>query len=293
LLEGIWVPIVTPFIHDQIMWNIYEQHLNHLLKKRIQGIVVGGSTGEGIKLLDYEMKELIAMTSQAAANSGKKVIVGIAPSSTRQALHSIELFSSPSVAAFLVLTPFYFPLSDNQIELIDFYLQIAEFSEIPVIIYNMPRFTHFEINPDVVTELSVHPNILGIKYSGNQLKFLLQLTKRVHNGFKVISGNGTIFPDFFKEGGDSAILAIANILPESCVDIYKNRMNIDRHREEIEFVTDSNTLIVNQHGIEGIKYILSKILNQNMDLRSPYRRLEPEAIHKLDEWYKKHMHEIQ
>lgn len=292
-MKGIWVPVITPFRKERIDWAFYEHHLNFLKKTSIKGIVIAGSTGEGIKLLRNELRELISFSHKLISDSGKKIIVGLSPASLFQAQDEIQSLSDLPVDAFLVLTPFYYPPSASQNEFVEFYLKLAEFSETPIIIYNMPKYTHFEIQPDVISALCHHPNLIGIKYSGNDPELLIKLKNISGDRFEVIAGNGTVFPGFFKKGGESAILAIANILPRECVEIYQNRNNIHRIDETIQLVTQSNSLIVGKYGVPGIKYILQMRYGLPVELRSPYPALSETALQELESWYSENNIKIQ
>lgn len=287
MLKGIWVPTVTPFKHDKIDWGTWEYLLEELGKTEINGYVIAGSTGEGIKLLDYELEELIKTAIPVANKFNKKIITGLSPHSLKGAKYQIEKLSHLEIDAFLVLTPFYYGVSENQKELTDFYIELAEFSPRPILVYNMPKYTGFEVLPAVIQSLCQHPNIIGIKYSGNNMDTLMNYHQVSDESFTVISGNGTVFPDFFSKGGESAILAIAHILPEACLDIYKGRRNLNRLEETISFVKESNQLIVSGAGVEGIKHILSKIYQTEIQCRIPFKTSDTSKLNALNDWYEK------
>lgn len=281
--EGIWIPLITPFRQNQVDYALFERFIQYFSSREISGFVVGGSTGEGIKLLDSELKEL----TQIALQSSKKVVVGLSPASLVQAKYQVEKFASLPVEAFLVLTPFYYGVSESQKELITFYSELAEFSPKPILVYNMPKYTHIELLPEIIAELAQFPGIMGIKYSGNNAEALKKFLTVTQPPFEIISGNGNVFPEFFRFGGKSAILAIANILPESCLRIYCNRENLSRVEEDIALVQESNRFIVGSHGVEGIKFVLNKIHGIEMTCRVPCKKLTDHSIDQLEQWLEK------
>lgn len=289
---GIYIPTITPFKNERVDWNVNENYLHFMCKKKINGLVVAGSTGEGIKLSLYEEIELLKQTYQIANSYGKKIIAGISPASLTQAKEMIDKLYFSGLEGFLVLTPFYYGVSTSQSELYDFYIELAEFSPAPIWIYNMPKYTHFEIDEKIVLSLSQHENIMGIKYSGNNLSLLLNLIKICDEQFEVISGNGSVFPEFFKKGGNRAILAIANVMPDLAIKIYKEKDRLDRIQEDVEKIKNANSLIVGKYGVEGLKYILSKILLMELGLRKPFKALSAIARKELDAWYDTYQVEI-
>ncbi len=171
LLHGIFPPITTPFYPDgKIYFRKLEQNVEQYSRTPMTGIVVQGSTGEAILLSDEERREVLKCAREFAAND-KVLIAGIGIESAIETLHLTECAAQLGYDIAMVRTPHYYKgqMSDPA-NMLAFYRFVCDRSPLPVLIYNFPQATGYDIPAEVVVELAEHPNLIGIKESSGSIE---------------------------------------------------------------------------------------------------------------------------
>jgi len=170
LLEGIFTAITTPFYPD---WRLYLRKLEHNVDRYsrtpLSGMVVLGSTGEAVMLGDDESREVLKTARNAAANE-KVLIAGVARESVAETLRVAEFAAEHSYDAVLVRTPSFYSPQMGKPAILNYYRMVADRSALPVILYNIPKFTKYDLPVDVIAELAFHPNIIGLKDSSGKVE---------------------------------------------------------------------------------------------------------------------------
>src|SRR6202171_181043 len=160
LLHGISPPITTPFYPDgRVYLKKLEHNVEHYSKTPIAGIVVLGSTGEAIMLSDDERREVLKTTRESCAPH-KVLIAGTGAESAIETLRLTEYAAELGYDAALVRTPHFYRKQMHAANLLAFYRTVADRSPLPVLIYNVPSFTAYEIPAATVVELAEHPHII-------------------------------------------------------------------------------------------------------------------------------------
>src|ERR1700741_1336428 len=170
LLSGIFPPITTPFYPDS---NIYfkklEANMERYSRAPVAGIVVLGSTGEAILLSDEERRAVLKVARDAAANQ-KVLIAGTGIESAVETLRLTEYAAQLGYDIAMVRTPHYYKAQMKPANMLAFYRTVADRSPLPVMIYNFPQATGYDMPAEIVIELADHPNILGIKESSGDVE---------------------------------------------------------------------------------------------------------------------------
>lgn len=170
LLHGIFPPITTPFYLDG---RVYHKKLEHNVerysKTPVAGMVVLGSTGEAIMLSDEERREVLK-TARAAASPNKVLIAGTGIESAIESLRLTEYAAELGYDVALVRTPHFYRRQMQPANLLAFYRTVADRSPLPVMVYNVPAFTAYDIPAETVIELAEHPNIIGLKESAGEVE---------------------------------------------------------------------------------------------------------------------------
>ena len=171
LLHGIFPPITTPFYPDgKIYFRKLEQNVEQYSRGPIAGIVVQGSTGEAILLSDEERREVLKCARDAAANE-KVLIAGTGIESAAETLRLTEYAAELGYDIAMVRTPHYYKGQMAQpANMLAFYRFVCDRSPLPVIIYNFPQATGYDIPAEVVIELAEHPNLIAIKESSGSIE---------------------------------------------------------------------------------------------------------------------------
>ncbi len=170
LLHGILPPITTPFYPDsKVYFKKLEHNVERYSKTPIAGIVVLGSTGEAILLSDEERREVLK-TAMGAAAANKVMIAGTGIESAAETLRLTEYAAELGYDVAMVRTPHYYKGQMKPPNMLAFYRFVADRSPLPVIIYNFPQATGYDIPAEVVIELAEHPNLIGIKESSGDVE---------------------------------------------------------------------------------------------------------------------------
>jgi len=181
VLHGIFPPITTPFYADgKIYFKKLEANVDRYSKAPVAGIVVLGSTGEAILLSDDERREVLK-TARDAAAPNKVLIAGTGIESASETLRLTEYAASLGYDLAMVRTPHYYKSQMKPANMLAFYRTVADRSPLPVIIYNFPQATGYDIPSEIVIELAEHPNLIGIKESSGDVEKVRKMVERTRH----------------------------------------------------------------------------------------------------------------
>jgi 4-hydroxy-2-oxoglutarate aldolase len=170
LLQGIFPPITTPFYPDgQVYYKKLEHNVECFSRTPVAGIVVLGSTGEALMLSDQERRDVLKVARETAAPN-KVLVAGTGVESAIETLRLTEYAAELGYDVAMVRTPHYYKKQMAPANLLAFYRTVADRSPLPVIIYNFPQATGYDIPAEVVIELAEHPNLIGIKESSGDVE---------------------------------------------------------------------------------------------------------------------------
>ena len=255
-IHGILPPMLTPFRENgDVDHDAFARNIGRWNATPLAGYLVLGSNSETPYLTEEEKLSLIELTVASAARD-KLVIAGTGLESTRETIRLTNKAAKLGAHAALLLTPSFYGGRMSGSALIRHYTVIAEASEIPVLIYNVPKFTHLNIPVETVRVLSGHPNIVGMKDSLGDVAQLQAFKKIVPDNFNLIVGTaGALYPAF-ELGISAAIVALANCLPLHCVKLRQLFERGDRDAAKIlqERLRPVNLAVTDTFGIAGLKY---------------------------------------
>jgi dihydrodipicolinate synthase/N-acetylneuraminate lyase len=182
LLSGIFPPITTPFYPDgNVYYKKLEANVERYSRTPVAGLVVLGSTGEAILLSDDERRQVLK-TARAATANHKVLIAGTGIESASETLRLTEYAAELGYDVAMVRTPHYYKGQMKPANMLAFYRFVADRSPLPVIIYNFPQATGYDMPAELVIELADHPNIIGIKESSGD----------VEKARKIVDGTGQV-----------------------------------------------------------------------------------------------------
>ena len=256
--KGIIAPVTTPFSRQgDLLLDALVRNVEKYMGTPLAGVLVGGSTGEAPHLDFDETVQIVEEVAPLVAPD-KKFMAGVACSTLREAQGFIDKISHLRIDALLVSVPSYYKNRMNDRALAHFFQAVAEHSPFPVILYNIPRFSGVPMSIGLVEELSAHENISAMKDSSADLIFMqkvLDVTKG--KDFQLITGSAETLSLALLLGINSAILAVACVLPEFVNDLvqaFEQRLP-DLASKQIRLCTISWTL-VRDLGIQGVKYAM-------------------------------------
>jgi 4-hydroxy-2-oxoglutarate aldolase len=183
LLHGIFPPITTPFYPDgRVYFRKLEHNVERYSRAPLAGLVVLGSTGEAILLSDEERRDVLKAARQAAA-SEKVLIAGTGIESAIETLRLTEYAATLGYDAAMVRTPHYYKRQMKPENILAFYRTVADRSPLPIVIYNFPQATGYDIPAELVIQLAEHPNIIAVKESSGEVekgRVMVEGTKHIH-----------------------------------------------------------------------------------------------------------------
>jgi len=207
LLHGIFPPITTPFYPDgAVYYKKLEANVERYSKTPVAGIVVLGSTGEAILLSDQERRDVLK-AALAAAAPNKVMVAGTGIESAIETLRLTEYAAALGYDAAMVRTPHYYKRQMLPANVLAFYRTVADQSALPIIIYNFPQATGYDISAEVVIELAGHPNIAAIKESSGNLdkvKKMVESTRQVRRTATVTETFDAVTPRMLKAAASGA-----------------------------------------------------------------------------------------
>jgi len=253
-IKGIFPPITTPFKNGQIAYDELASNVRRWNRTGINGFVVLGSNGEYVYLSEDEKRKVVDTVVQSSS-ADMPVIVGSGSESTQETIRSTKIYADLGANAALVVTPHYFGGKMSSIALENHFAQVADKVPIPIMIYSVPKFTHLEVTADSIIRLSKHPNIIGIKESSGNVGFLGELINRVDVNFNLVVGTASALFGALTLGCVGGILALANLAPEKCVEIFRLVEKGDaKAAKKLQLkMIPVNKAVTTTYGISGLK----------------------------------------
>jgi len=188
LLQGIFPPIPTPFYPDgNVYFKKIESNVERYSRTPCAGIVVLGSTGEAIMLSDQERRDVLKTAREAAAPN-KVLVAGTGIESAIETLRLTEYAAELGYDIAMVRTPHYYKKQMQPANILAFYRTVADRSPLPMIIYNFPQATGYDMPAELAIELADHPNVVGIKESSGdveKIRMIVEGTRHVQRSATV------------------------------------------------------------------------------------------------------------
>ena len=255
--EGIYPALVTPFTDDGE--KIDEERLRNLvnfcLELGVNGVVPCGTTGEFVNLTVEERKRVIK-TVVDEVNGKVPVVAGTGASGTLEAVEMAKYAKDVGADAVLVVTPFYLKPTNRGVY--QHYYTIASKVDIPLILYNIPQCTGVWLTWQMVEDLADVPNIVGLKDSSGELKYILAVLEKVRDKINVMCGYDEVVLPALAAGASGAILASANVIPDVWVKIYKAVKEGDLEKaRELQLKVQKLARIITGSGAVGTKEALN------------------------------------
>ena len=242
-LQGVFPALTTPFDENgELSVQKLAENVRKLNEFPLSGYAVCGSTGE-TPMLSLDERLRVMECVRTASIGGKMLIAGLASDSVHESVRIANRAAGMGYHAALALTPFYYRSQMQRPETqLRYYSEVAEHSKIPVLI----------------SELSRHQNIVGLKDSSGNLEKLKETVGAVESDFQVLSGSGVNFGDALEAGASGAVLAIANATPRATVSVWESfrSIQLDAAREWQMRIAPWARLIGAKYGIPGIKHAM-------------------------------------
>jgi len=259
-LEGVLPPIPTPFAEDRVDEPAMRANVARWMGTRVRGVVVLGSNGEA-PLLDEGESDAAIEAARDAVPPDRLCLAGTGRESTVAAVRAAKRAAALGADAVLVRTPAYFRTLLTAAALTDHYRAVADASPVPVVLYNFTALTGVTLPVEAVARLAEHPNVVGMKESGSDLRFVTALIDATPDGFALMAGSAPVFYASLLVGAAGGILAVASAVPDLCVELYDlvRAGRLDEARAQQRRLTALAGLVTSIHGVPGLKAALSHL----------------------------------
>ena len=286
-IEGIWLPIVTPFLHDEIDWRSYKNLIDHYVKTGISGIIPLGTTGESPTISDDEFETMLDKTVEYV-NKSVPVFAGVGGNSTAKVVKTLALVEKYGIAGILSVSPYY--NRPDQSGIYQHFLKISEATRLNIIVYNIPYRTGRNIENDTIRKLAGLKNIIGIKDSCGDIQQSMELLLNPPPDFSIVTGEDALFYPTLTLGGNGGILASAHLYTEDFIEIFKSVQQNDHGKALAIWKKLSRIipLLFAEPNPAPIKYCLRELgLIQSAETRLPLTEISKELEEKIDAMLKK------
>lgn len=272
-LGAILTAMVTPFGPDgELNESATRRLARHLVDHGSDGIVVSGTTGESPTLTDKEKLRLFDVVLDEVGGDAT-VIAGTGSNDTRHSIHLTEKASRRDVDAVLIVTPYY--NKPPRAGLVAHFRAVAESTEKPVMIYNIPSRTGINLEPDLQAELAQVENIVAVKQANSDMDQARQI---ISAGLALYAGDDNLLRPFAEIGGAGGVTVTSHVLGEQMKEMYeaaragdseRAQELDDRLRDAVETIfmtvgTITTKAALNMLGIEvgGLRLPLVEASNQ-------------------------------
>jgi 4-hydroxy-2-oxoglutarate aldolase len=277
-LTGVLAAATTPFdaTTGEVDVDGFRRNAQFMLGAPLAGLVLFGSTGEGVLVDPDERTELLAIARELLGD--RLMLAGTGAESTRAAIRLCRAAAAQGADAVLVHPPGYFRSLMTPTALLEHYTAVADASPVPVVLYQVPvPFRSVDLELSLIARLSRHPNIVGVKDSTGDVAALRELGRVCADGFALIVGTAAVLQDALDAGACAGILALAAIAPHECAEI--SHLWQSGEREEAARVqavaAPLHRAIVARFGVPGVKAALDFLGLAGGPSRSPLQALGP------------------
>ena len=215
MFTGVATALATPFQADgQLNLTAWEALIEDQIKEGVSGLVIGGTTGEGMTITDDEFETLLVKAIEVAA--GRAVIIaGTGSNNTALSIQKTKRAAELGAEMAMVVTPYY--NKSTQAGLIAHFTAIADAAPIPLMLYNVPSRTGVALDPATVGELADHPRIAALKEASGDISVMAQMMAHVPEGFPVYCGNDDQILPYMAWGAQGVVSVLSNVYPGATV----------------------------------------------------------------------------
>ncbi|HSW54585.1 MAG TPA: dihydrodipicolinate synthase family protein [Ignavibacteriaceae bacterium] len=251
-VSGIFPPLTTTFIDNELSIDNLLRNIRRYERRDLSGYVLFGSNGESAFLT---RDEKISIVENIREHTKKLLIAGTGSDSIKETISLTNEAAEKGADIALIITPSFFKSEMKHHTFINYYTAVAESVMIPVFIYNVPKFTDVNIESETVIKLAEHPNIIGLKDSTENPSRISEIVASVPESFKVLVGTASVLYPGLAAGAVGGILALADIAPDLCLDIYNffKEKKFDEALEIQNRMIPVNRAVTSKFGVAGLK----------------------------------------
>ncbi|MBQ6458376.1 MULTISPECIES: 4-hydroxy-tetrahydrodipicolinate synthase [unclassified Exiguobacterium] len=215
MFTGVATALATPFQENgQLNLEAWAALIEDQIQEGVTGLVIGGTTGEGMTITDDEFETLLVRAVEVA-NGRAVIIAGTGSNNTAVSIEKTKRAAELGAEMAMVVTPYY--NKSTQAGLIAHFTAIADASPIPLMLYNVPSRTGVALAPETVGELAEHPRITALKEASGDISVMAQMMAHIPEGFTVYCGNDDQILPYMAWGAQGVVSVLSNVYPGATV----------------------------------------------------------------------------
>jgi 4-hydroxy-2-oxoglutarate aldolase len=248
---GMFAAAMTPFdLNGTLDRDAARRNVRALLDAGLHGVLLAGSAGEGA-LIDQTERDGLLQAVRDEVPSSRFLLMGVGTESTRHTIARAKHAATLGADAVLVVGPHYYTALMTPAAQKAHYLAVADASPAPVVLYSVPAYMHYALDPDVVCELASHDNIIGIKDSGGQAEVRAGYLRAQSPTFTVMTGHAPSVSAALAEGCAGAILAAASVSPALALAVARG-VGLGHPEDAAEAQAGLRRIAVEVAGVYGV-----------------------------------------
>ncbi len=275
-LKGIFPPILIPFkTNGDLDLDALQFNLARWSGYDLAGFVVLGSFGESV-YMTFDEKVAVLEASRASIPSGKLLIAGTGCETTAETHRLTAAAAKAGADAAIVVTPHFYDHLMEPALLERHFTSVADAAPIPVLLYNVPLFTHVDLTVESIVALAAHENIPGMKESSGDIVKMAKILGQAPD-FQMLTGSGSAFLGALSIGASGGVMGLANVASEATL-----RMMTLFEQGQTEAAADLQRRLVPvdhaitfTYGIAGAKAALDLLGYRGGSVRAPLADLDP------------------
>jgi 4-hydroxy-tetrahydrodipicolinate synthase len=263
IFKGLSTALITPFTkNDEIDIDFLKTLVNNQINNGIDYLVILGTTAETPSLTNEE-KTIIIRTVTEEVHGRIPVVLGLGSNSTRNLLDDLQHFDLTNISGLLSVMPYY--NRPNQEGVYQHFAALANATNLPVMLYNVPKRCGENIAPETMVRLANDfKNIMAVKEASASIAQCQRIMAEKPDDFAVISGDDSMALPFAALGAEGLVSVVSNAYPKLVGQMFRSSMDND-YKEARKAFYDLKPIITNtfaEGNPAGIKYYLSKIWNK-------------------------------
>lgn len=229
-IQGVIVPLITPFKNGKVDMKSYEKMINHYIKQGVNGFMPLATTGESPTISSSEYEEILEKTIEIS-NKRVPIYVGLGGNNTSDLIKKVKVVEKYDVNGILSVTPYYSRPSQRGI--FEHFKSLSEATDLDIVVYNIPYRTGVNIENETIYKLAELDNLVGIKDCCANLKQTTDLLLNPPKDFSILTGEDVLFYNTLLLGGDGGIMASAHLRTNDFIKVY-NLIKSNNHVEALK-----------------------------------------------------------
>ena len=282
MFKGVFTALLTPFKNGSLDEVSFRSFIDFQIDSGIHGLVPVGTTGESPTVSHDEHKLAVEICIDQA-NKKVPVIAGTGSNNTAEAIELTNHAYEKGADAALVVTPYY--NKPNQEGLYAHYKAIAENSDIPIVIYNIPGRSIVDMNLETMNKLFQIKNIIGVKDATSDISRVFKYKSIIGDSFNQLSGEDATTLAYMTYGGHGSISVTSNIAPKLCSDFMN--LCLSGKFDEASKINDKlmklHECLFLEPSPGPVKYAAEKLGLMSSELRLPLVEISKNTKDRVDE----------